>query len=138
MPPVTFTIPGRIGGKQRAGRDFRHGQQHAFNPGKTASTERMIRSYAAEQMKGRELIKGAVRLCIVVHRTHPKSWPKKKIAATEFITGRPDCDNTIKLVADALNGIVWHDDAQVACISMVREYADHECISIAIEPLEDA
>jgi Holliday junction resolvase RusA-like endonuclease len=27
--------------------------------------------------------------------------------------GRADLDNMLKLVADALNGIAWHDDRQI-------------------------
>lgn len=137
MTVIRFTVPGRIGGKQRVGRDFRHGAR-AFNPHKTESAEAMIRWYAAEQMRGKVLMLGAVHLQVEVTRVPPKSWSKKKAAKAWFVTGKPDCDNTIKLISDALNGIVWRDDAQVSVLTMVRHYAEIEQVDIRIEELEEA
>jgi Holliday junction resolvase RusA-like endonuclease len=35
-------------------------------------------------------------------------------------TQRPDLDNLVKLACDALNGLMWTDDAQVACVSAAK------------------
>lgn len=35
--------------------------------------------------------------------------------------GRPDIDNYVKLVADALNGHWWHDDSQIVCLAGVHK-----------------
>lgn len=136
MKPVTFTIPGRIGGKQRVGRNFQQGH-HAFNPKKTVSLEAVVRYNAAEQMVGRQIIEGACAFSIGIFRLYPKSWSKKKKANTIYVTGRPDCDNQIKLISDALNGVVWRDDAQVAVLNLDRRYTDErEYVSVSIIPLE--
>lgn len=48
----------------------------------------------------------------------PASWPKKKRAAAMsgdiYPTAKPDADNIAKAILDALNGIAFHDDKQVA------------------------
>jgi len=39
-------------------------------------------------------------------------------------TKKPDVDNVLKCVMDALNGIVWHDDAQIVNAKITKEYGD--------------
>lgn len=46
---------------------------------------------------------------------------------------KPDLDNLAKSVLDALNGIVWRDDAQVASLSMSKQIAaGDECPGVLI------
>src|SRR5204863_5111031 len=45
---------------------------------------------------------------------HRSSWPTK----------RPDVDNVVKLVMDALNGQAYRDDAQVAALQLWRRWAN--------------
>jgi Holliday junction resolvase RusA-like endonuclease len=54
----------------------------------------------------------------------PKSWSKKKRAEmlNKPHTQKPDLDNLLKLVEDALNGVVWEDDAQIASYGFVAKY----------------
>lgn len=35
---------------------------------------------------------------------------------------RPDTDNLVKLVKDALNGVAWHDDAQVSVVRASKRW----------------
>lgn len=37
-------------------------------------------------------------------------------------TGKPDLDNVVKLIADALNGLAWRDDAQIVSLHAMRVY----------------
>ena len=38
--------------------------------------------------------------------------------------GKPDVDNMIKAIKDAVKGIVWHDDSQVFRVTGEKHYAD--------------
>ena len=40
-----------------------------------------------------------------------------------FKVNKPDADNVSKLVMDSLNGIAWHDDAQVCDEQTIKYYA---------------
>lgn len=54
----------------------------------------------------------------------PKSWNKKKKAAAKWHTNKPDIDNLIKTVLDALNGIAFKDDSQVVHIVARKQYCN--------------
>jgi Holliday junction resolvase RusA-like endonuclease len=131
---VQFSIPGRLGGWKRAGRNVKQ----SFTPAKMRSDQGVVKHFASEQMRGKPLLVGPLLLVISVIRTPPKSWSKKKRAAASWITGTPDWDNTGKLFSDAMNGIVYHDDSQIAHAQVLRQYLPQgqEHISVHIEELE--
>lgn len=136
---LTFTIPGRIGGKGRPRGFIRGGKVAMFTPKQTVSDEGTVRHFASQEMRRRKLalLIGPLSLIItVLHRT-PASWSKKRAAAARWITGKPDVDNTVKLIADALNGITWSDDAQIALLTMQRLYDNEraECVIVAIREM---
>lgn len=51
-------------------------------------------------------------------------------------TRKPDADNILKLVLDALNGMAWHDDAQVVDVSCKKLYGAEGMTCISIAPVE--
>lgn len=137
MSSITFTVPGRIGGKQRAGRlVLPGGKVRSFNPAQTRSQEAIVRQIAALAMRGKRPMLGPMRVIMNIWRQPPASWSKKRVAETVWITGKPDTDNTQKLFYDAMNGIVWKDDAQIASVVWNRRYAyDQEFIAVEVIPL---
>lgn len=89
----------------------------AYDPAKSRSYKHYVRLAAAEQMQGRPLLEGPLLLSFRVYRPIPKSMSKKK--ATQAESGiirpitKPDLDNYLKGVKDALKGVVWKDDSQI-------------------------
>lgn len=55
----------------------------------------------------------------------PASAPKRDRASRRYRPSRPDADNVGKAVLDAGNGILWHDDAQVAVLTVRKFIATH-------------
>jgi len=51
---------------------------------------------------------------------------RRKVNPGDFHTSKPDIDNLIKGVFDALNGIVWVDDGQVCHIGEQKKIYSHE------------
>jgi Holliday junction resolvase RusA-like endonuclease len=122
MRQITFKVPGKPTGKGRP-RFTRNGR--AYTPNKTRAYESLVARVAKIAMAGEPVLTGPVRLQIEACFAKPKSWAKKKREAAYWKTSIPDADNLAK-VADALNGIVWKDDAQVCELSVKKVYSVHD------------
>lgn len=70
----------------------------------------------------------------------PKSYSKKVRKAidegTHMAVKRPDLSNYIKLVEDACNGILWHDDSQVVQLLARKEYSSTPRTEIIVKELQ--
>lgn len=121
---VAFSVPIVPVGKGRA----RFGKGRVYTPAKTVAAERAIAIHARAAMRSRAPHPGPVALTVRAVLPIPADWPKwRKAAAREkriFPTGKPDASNVLKLVEDALNGIVWIDDAQVVSEAIHKDYGE--------------
>lgn len=126
---TTFVVPGKPIAKARP-RMTRNG--HVYTPAKTTAQERAIAQIAGARFS--KPVSGPVRLTVWVTFKTPKSWTKAKTA--EHVhrphTQKPDADNILKLVKDALNGTAYHDDAQVfeASVRKIWGLVDQTVITI--------
>ena len=125
---IVFTIPGTPVGKGRPRFARRGAVVTTYTPEKTASYENLVKVKAEEAMVGRELIAGAVAVTILLFITPPASWSNKKMLQAlnhEILpTTKPDIDNVIKGILDAMNEIVWNDDKQVVDVTIRKRYAN--------------
>ncbi|MDR1647770.1 MAG: RusA family crossover junction endodeoxyribonuclease, partial [Zoogloeaceae bacterium] len=73
----------------------------------------------------------------------PASWSKKKRGAALgnpraiLPAKRPDLDNVVKSVCDAMNGVVFRDDAQIVRLTAEKIYAECPCVRVQIEAIKD-
>lgn len=75
----------------------------------------------------------------------PKSYPKKKAAlCSQNIlrpTCKPDMDNIVKAVADALNGVAYRDDSAIVELRVAKRYGSPERLVVRVsgdlEPEEE-
>ena len=94
--------------------------------------------FAHHAMDGRPPLDCAVTMKILVLRTVPKSWSKKKQA--QALSGdikpvsRPDVDNYTKAILDGIIGIVFHDDTQVTTLRVGKRYAEQPSVIVTVEP----
>lgn len=67
----------------------------------------------------------------------PLSIPKKKrgISGNHIKRTKPDIDNLYKIVADALNGVLWVDDSQIARLTLNKLFSDTPETIITVERL---
>lgn len=63
----------------------------------------------------------------------PKSWTKAKKASNPFHVSKPDVDNLIKGIKDALNGIAYKDDSQVVSVFALKQYAENDGVFIQLK-----
>ena len=118
----TFTIPGPPVAWARA----RTRGGLFFTAPKQRQSKTSIAWTARAAMGRRSPFCGAIVLTVRAFFAIPKSWPKwmqrEAIEGRRHPTGKPDWDNLGKQLGDALNGVVWIDDAQVVGGSVHKHY----------------
>ncbi len=134
MEPIIIEISGkpvpwaRTGGGRSTPR---------FTPEKVRVWKEAAGWLARQEMNGRKPLTGCISLEVHTFFIIPQGWPDwKKMAAENGQiehTAKPDMDNIIKNVKDALNGIVWLDDAQVVHEFGRKVYSDRPRVSLRIE-----
>lgn len=98
----------------------RNGKAHGYTPTKTQQAEWQIRQAWMAQ-HGAVPATGPVGLVVTAFLKMPSSMPKKR-RLTAQPTPRPDIDNYIKTVLDALNGVAFLDDSQVVHLIAQKAY----------------
>lgn len=102
---------------------------HVYTPRATETAELVIRARWREA-HGSEPTTAPVKVCIIFTYRAPKSWPKWKRLQAEGnrlpkIT-KPDADNLVKTVLDALNGLAYKDDSQVYSVIARKCYTSRD------------
>lgn len=140
MKSVSFHVPGKPQGKARA-RTFYNvsaGKHMSTTPESTVLYENLIKTMYIRAAKGCKFEKDIpVTLCIVARYTPTKSTSKKKMQ--QMMEGeilplkKPDIDNIVKVIADALNGVAYRDDTQIVLIKAKKVYSAVEGVDVVIE-----
>lgn len=123
---VEFKVDGEPQGKGRPRFSRKIGR--AYTPEKTATYESLIRSDFYRQNPNIRFDNGPVELTIRAYMSIPES--KSKITKAMMRSGyerptkKPDIDNIVKAVMDALNGAAWKDDKQVCELNVYKFYSD--------------
>lgn len=117
----------------------RNGHARAYTPAKTVNYESLIALAGQQAMDNRAPLETPIGLVVSAIFAIPKSWPKKRrqkaLGSIEWHTSRPDGDNILKAVGDGLNGVVWHDDSQIATCRIQKFYGETPCLEIDVEVL---
>ena len=115
-----------------------NGKARVYDPRKSRDYKNYIRMEAAKEAP-QQLIENPVVLHLSLYRSIPKSFSKKKTELAEQgkirPTTKPDASNYLKLVEDALNGVIWKDDAQIVRVLVDKYYSSKPRIEIEIEEL---
>lgn len=121
---LVFEVPGEPRGKGRP-RFTRDG--HAYTDNETRAYEDKIIAYYRKQLGAFRWPDSAV-ICLDVTAVYPIPKSATKAAVAGMQAGRilpsrkPDIDNVLKVVLDALNGVAYKDDSRVVCVSARKMY----------------
>ena len=128
---TSFKIPGPPVGKERP----RVSRGHTYTPERTVAYEQWVLLHA-RNARVRPL-EGPLKMQVVWCKQVTASWSKKRKAEAllgVYATGTPDLDNVVKSISDALNGIAYQDDAQIAVLWASRIYvAGDSWVGVEIE-----
>lgn len=137
---VTFHVPGQAVGKGRP--RFVKATGRAYTPGPTLTYENLVKNAAADAMQDWPPFDGPVSLTILVDVLVSESWPTWKRAAALagriMPTGKPDSDNLLKLISDAINKVVWVDDAQVCDCEITKRFSEKAGVTVKVVSLPAA
>lgn len=142
MNSITIRVSGIPVGKGRprfSGRTF--SPVKVYTPERTANYEEQIRLSYLEQAGNQRFEKGIpLKISIRALFPIPKSASKKRAEMLRsgqiMHTHRPDADNIAKAVLDALNGLAFHDDAQICELRVSKAYSDSPATEISISEKE--
>ena len=133
---IEFTVPMKPTGKGRPRVVRVNGRSITYTPVSTAKAEGNIKFFA--WLAGIKSLEGPVGMQVICFFRPPSSMSKKRrvaaLAGEILPTKRPDVDNICKLCADALNGIGYHDDAQIVDLRIIKVYGENDEIKITLKP----
>ena len=145
---IEFRIEGDPRGKQRP-RHTRSGI--VYTPSETVAYEKKIKAayYGALAEPGaepgtaiyHEPEKGPMSIEIDAGYPVPKGYPKVKkknmLAGYTLPTKKPDLDNVVKIIMDALNGEAYVDDRQVVEIRAIKQFSEVPGVVVRIGRLRE-
>lgn len=126
---IEFTVTGdpRPKGRPRLGK-----YGNVFTPKATLQAEENFRKQALRYRPDKPLdCPIAVKLIFFKKKVYGKN------RSTVYADRRPDLDNYIKLVVDALNDWFWTDDARIVKISAAKYYDSEPRTEVLIRTMED-
>ena len=135
---LEFFVPGQPVGKGRP-RVTIHG---TYTPARTREAEKAVRTEAMKALSEVDVCQDfpntvtGVKIKVFAKYRIPKSWDNKsKYEARHglLVPGKPDLDNVVKLVMDALNGVLYPDDKAVEEITASKAFDEVPGLHIRIE-----
>lgn len=131
---IKLLIPGQPCAKGRP----RLGKFGTYTPAKTVNAETLIKELYIIGNYGKQL-EGQLQMTVKAYFEIPKSKSNKVKCDMRSgqirHTNRPDADNLLKLVADALNGLAYKDDSQIVSVTVEKWYADYPRVEVEIQEI---
>lgn len=132
-----FTILGKPIGKGRPRFSKQGGIVRTYTPENTAAYEELVK-LEYERQCGSEPFPGGIPLFMKIKAYFPvpaSASKKKRLEMLENAvrpTKKPDMDNIVKIIADSLNGIAYHDDSQIVDCEISKYYGDIPRVEVAV------
>lgn len=117
-------------------RAFRRGQFIGFYDPKESKSWKETVKWQAIQFKIHhkidKLLETPLIMSLQFYLQRPRSLPKKVI----YHTKKPDLDNLIKGIKDALKGIIYRDDSQIIHLIASKDYGSTPRVEISIKEID--
>lgn len=142
MQELKFEVPGSPIGQGRPKFSTINGHAKAYDPEKSRNYKAYVRLLATQAMKdsGFTMIEGPCAIEIFAFFEVPKSKSKKfrerALMGLERPTKKPDIDNIVKALQDALNGLAYKDDSSIVCLSVGKCYSEIPRVEVILREVE--
>lgn len=143
---IIFTVPGLPVAQPRQRHRVIHAGGRAFAHNYTPAKDPVNAFKAAVQMAACNAyqgppLDGPLRVDLIFVFPRPKSmlW-KSKPMPRDWCPKKPDRDNSIKSFQDALNGVVWIDDAQICAgdtLKVIASGDEQPHVEVVIRKLDE-
>ena len=137
---LQFVVEGPPQGKARPRFVRTRTGMRTYTLDKTKSYEAQIGFVARGALAGAPMLAGALEVAVSAHYPIPASWSKRKRAQAlrnEIRpTVKPDLDNVVKAVLDALNGVAYVDDCQVVDSHGRKSYSERPSLLVQVFELK--
>lgn len=131
---VNFIIDGKPQGKGRP----RLSYGRIKTPEQTVMYENYIKLLYKSSVK--KYFEGPIKMTIIAYYSIAKSDSKKR--KEQKLKGeirpyniKPDIDNVVKVICDALNEIAYHDDTQIVSLKVGKYFSDKPRVEVQIEEI---
>lgn len=132
---IALTIPGKPQGKARP--RFNSATRTTYTPKQTQNYEDLVRAcynqkyaFQKEELAGEIVAK--ITAFFPIPRSTRKSDKELMIAGILRPTTKPDIDNVIKAVLDALNGYAYKDDSAVVKVIAEKRYSENPRVEVML------
>jgi Holliday junction resolvase RusA-like endonuclease len=129
---IKLVIPGEPVAKGRP----RVTKWGTYTPEKTKNYETLVKELFFIE-HGQTLLEGQLKIDIKAYFSIPKSASKKKkqlmLEGELRPTKKPDADNILKIIGDALNDLAYKDDKQIVSANIEKFYSDEPRVQIEIK-----
>ena len=142
MQELKFEVPGSPIGQGRPKFSTINGHAKAYDPEKSRNYKAYVKLLATQAMKdtGFTMLEGPCCLDILAFFEVPKSKSKKfrqaALEGRERPTKKPDIDNIVKALQDALNGLAYKDDSSIVYLSVAKLYSEIPRVEVILREVE--
>ena len=129
---VVFTVEGEARGKARP--RVTQGGAHTYTPDPGGFVERVTAAAIVADLQKYAEYEGAVEIMVLIDRAMPKGWSRrrKEEMEDEPCLVKPDANNVLGAVLDALNHVAYRDDAQVYWPQAKKLWAYEHSVQVGV------
>ena len=139
---IFFTVPGPPQGKARA-RTFynsRIGKMQSMTPDKTVLYENFIKvafnSVSTHIWDDKQPLEMTISAYFEIPRSSSKKSRQLMLENIVRPTKKPDIDNIVKALQDALNGLAYKDDSSIVFLSVAKCYSEVPKVEVILREIE--
>lgn len=112
---------------------------HAYEPKSITEYKRLVAGKYRSAYKQQLPLTGALSVDVRFYRPIQKSISKierqRRVLGQSLPTVKPDIDNYVKAILDALNGLAFQDDSQIVVLYARKIYSDKPRTEIEINEI---